>query len=246
MGTLLDTNKTIGQIVKDDFRAAEVFKKFGIDFCCGGKITIDEACASNSINKEELMSLLETNLSKAAGSNAQNFKDWEPDFLTNYIINVHHKYVNDNLTLLYEFTQKIAYVHGQRHPELLKVAENYAAVAQELSNHMMKEERILFPYIIQLYSAYKKQEPATESPFGSIRNPIKMMEMEHENAGGLLKEMREITSDYTLPYDACNTYTVTFKKLDEFENDLHQHIHLENNILFPRAIEIEDEMQGVK
>lgn len=111
---------------------------------------------------------------------------------------------------------------------------------------MMKEERILFPYIIQLYSAYKKQEPATESPFGSIRNPIKMMEMEHENAGGLLKEMREITSDYTLPYDACNTYTVTFKKLDEFENDLHQHIHLENNILFPRAIEIEDEMQGVK
>ncbi|GMU85027.1 MAG: iron-sulfur cluster repair di-iron protein [Ignavibacteriales bacterium] len=246
MSTVLDSNKTIGQIVKDDFRTAEVFKKSGIDFCCGGKITIAEACEKHNLNKDELISSLEATLSRESGSNAQNFKDWEPDFLANYIVNVHHKYVNDNLSLLYEFTQKIAYVHGENHPELHKVAENYAAVAQELNNHMMKEERILFPYITQLYASYKKKEPAAESPFGSIRNPIRMMEMEHDNAGGLLKEMREITNNYTLPPGACNTYTVTFKKLDEFENDLHQHIHLENNILFPRAIEIEDEMQGGK
>lgn len=244
MNTTLNSNKTIGEIVKDDFRTAEVFKKFGIDFCCGGKISVDEACTNHNVNKTELVSSLEATLSRVNGNNAQNFKDWEPDFLVNYIINVHHKYVKDNLQLLYEFTQKIARVHGQNHPELLQVAENYGAVAQELSNHMMKEERILFPYIIELYSSFKKKDEATPSPFGTVRNPINMMEMEHETVGALLKEMREVTNNYTLPVDACNTYTVTFKKLDEFENDLHQHIHLENNILFPRAIELEAEMLG--
>lgn len=245
MDTLINSNKTIGEIVKDDFRTAEVFKKFNIDFCCGGKITIGEACANKNINKEELASALEDILNRPNGNTGQNFKDWEPDFLTNYIINVHHKYVNENLPLLYEFTQKIARVHGDRHPELLEVADKFSAVANELSNHMMKEERILFPYIIELYSSFKKKEDASPSPFGTVRNPIKMMEMEHETAGALLKEMREVTNNYTLPVDACNTYTVTFKKLDEFENDLHQHIHLENNILFPRAIQLEEEMIGV-
>lgn len=244
MNTLINSNKTIGEIVKDDYRTAEVFKKFNIDFCCGGKITIDQACANNSVDKDELASALDATLSKPAGNSGQNYKDWEPDFLTNYIINVHHKYVNENLPLLYEFTQKIARVHGGNHPELLQVAENFSAVAEELSAHMMKEERILFPYVIQLYSSYKKKEEATPSPFGTVRNPIRMMEMEHESAGALLKEMRQVTNNYALPVDACNTYTVTFKKLDEFENDLHQHIHLENNILFPRAIQLEEEMAG--
>ena len=236
------SNMTIGEIVKDNYQTAEIFKKFNIDFCCGGKTTIDEVCSENNISMGELTDALNKAESKSGSATDKNFKDWEPDFLINYIINVHHKYVNENLPLISEFTNKIAQVHGERHPELLQIAILFQDVSSELQQHMMKEEQLLFPYIITLNDAFKNKSQLSPSPFGTVRNPIRMMEMEHENAGLLLKQIRELSKNYKLPEDACETYSVTYKKLDEFENDLHQHIHLENNILFPRAIELEESL----
>lgn len=244
MSIKIGPNLTVGEIVKNNYQTAEIFKKYKIDFCCGGNKTIDEACSDKNISVDELTAALSERTNQSSGDN-HNYKDWEPDFLADYIINVHHKYVKENIPLLSEFTNKISNVHGERHPELRKVASYFGEVAAELQHHMMKEERILFPYIIKLQEAFKNNAAIDPSPFGTVCNPIAMMEMEHESASNLLKQMREITNDYTLPEDACSTYTVTFKKLDEFENDLHLHIHLENNILFPKAIEMEEYMHGV-
>ena len=236
------SNLTVGEIVKENFQTAEIFKKYDIDFCCGGKATIDEVCSENNISADKLIQDLNEAQSNSGYDTGKNFKDWEPDFLINYIINVHHKYVNENLPLLSEWTNKIAQVHGERHPELQRIVEWFQAISAELRQHMMKEENILFPYIVNLHNSIKNNFPVPPSPFGTVRNPIRMMEMEHENAGSLLKKIREISNNYNLPEDACETYTVTYKKLDEFENDLHQHIHLENNILFPKAIELEENL----
>ncbi|MBI5729994.1 MAG: iron-sulfur cluster repair di-iron protein [Ignavibacteriales bacterium] len=244
MNNILDPNTTIGEIVKNNYQTAEVFKKYRIDFCCGGKKTIEEACSTNNISVAELTNALSETLIKTGSNKEHNFKDWEPDYLANYIVNIHHKYVAENIPLLSEFTQKIVRVHGERHPELRQISDLFADVAAELQQHMMKEERILFPYIAKLQAAFKSKSTIGPSPFGTVRNPIAMMEMEHDNAGSLLKQMREISSNYKLPDDACETYLVTYQKLDEFENDLHQHIHLENNILFPRAIELEELLSG--
>ncbi len=236
------SNMTIGEIVKDNYQTAEIFKKYDIDFCCGGKTTIDEICSTNNISIDELTGALNKAEGNSGSDTGKNFKDWEADFLINYIINVHHKYVYENLPLLSEFTNKIANVHGERHPELIQLAELFNDISAELQQHMMKEENILFPYIITLYNAFKNKSQPIPSPFGSVRNPIRMMETEHENAGSVLKQIREISNNFNLPEDACETYAVTYKKLNEFENDLHQHIHLENNILFPRAIELEENL----
>ena len=237
-------NKTVGEIVKGNYQTAEVFKKFNIDFCCGGKVKIDEACSANNIPIDELTNALVEAENYAGSDTEKKFKDWDPDFLANYIVNVHHKYVRDNIPLLSEFTQKIAHVHGERHPELIQIAELFQAVSSELQHHMMKEENILFPYIIEIQSAFKNKSQLGPSPFGTVKNPIRMMEMEHDNAGALLKQIRQLSDNYSLPEDACNTYMVTYKKLDEFENDLYEHIHLENNILFPKAIELEENLTG--
>lgn len=238
MSNNINIDSTIGEIVKENYSAADVFKKYNIDYCCGGNKTIAKACADNELIAEKLIEELEQVNTKSVGEE-KNYKDWPLDFLTNYIINVHHKYVKANVPLLLEYTNKIATQHGARHPELHKVKEYFHKVAEELKLHMMKEENILFPFIIKLQEAEQNKLKIDRPPFGTIANPIRMMEAEHEDAGNLLTEMRNITNNYTLPEDACNTYSVTFKKLDEFENDLHLHIHLENNILFPKSIELE-------
>ena len=242
MNQTINPGITIGELVRDDYRTAEVFKKFNIDFCCGGKKTIDEVCSDNNISTDELTNALSDTVNKNNVDNEHNFKDWEPDFLANYIVKVHHKYVAENIPLLLDFSCKIANVHGERHKELIKIADLFNKIAEELQHHMMKEERILFPYISDLWNSYKNNVSIGSSTFGTVRNPIAMMEMEHENAVSLLKQMRELSDDYKIPKDACATYSVTYQKLDEFENDLHQHIHLENNILFPKAIELEEKL----
>ncbi|QCR24986.1 iron-sulfur cluster repair di-iron protein [Pontibacter sp. SGAir0037] len=233
--------ETVGELVAKDFRKAQVFKKFGIDFCCGGKKSVAQVCEEKGINQtaleQELKSLPET----TAGRD-ENFDSWELGFLADYIVNVHHKYVREALPALYEYTTKIARVHGNRHPELLEIAKHFVNVANELEAHMPKEERVLFPYIKQLDEAKKNGQSIDRPAFGSIQNPINMMEMEHEAAGDELEAIRELSQNFTLPADACATYQVAFAKLQEFESDLHRHIHLENNILFPKALELEKEV----
>ena len=233
---------SIGEMVAEDYRKAEVFKKFGIDFCCGGKDSLDKTCNNMGIDLTEVKNALKQLDEQQHRQPSQDYNNWELDFLIDYIINTHHKYVSEALPLLDEFSTKVASVHGDAHPEVIEIASYYQAVANELRMHMHKEEVILFPYIKQLTIAKRNNETLQPSPFGSIKNPINMMEAEHESAGGAMAAINELSNGYNPPEEACNTYRVLYAKLQEFENDLHQHIHLENNILFPKAINLEVEL----
>ncbi|HEY0899538.1 MAG TPA: iron-sulfur cluster repair di-iron protein [Sphingobacteriaceae bacterium] len=234
--------ETIGEMVTKDYRKAQVFKKLGIDFCCGGKKTLAEVSQKKGISldqiKEELAAIENT-----GRQDGLPFDRWELDFLADYIINTHHEYVRESIPFMSELAAKVARVHGGRHPELVEVANVFMRIAQDLSLHMMKEEKILFPFVKELVSVKKAGGKLEEKAFGPVSSPIQVMEMEHEQAGEDLEEIRKLTSNYTLPADACNSYTILFKKLEEFENDLHKHVHLENNILFPKAIKLEKELQ---
>lgn len=231
--------ETIGEIVTRDFRKAQVFKKLGIDFCCGGKKTLSEISKKKGISIEKLKADLDSVSSAEITSGGLDFDKVKLDFLSDYVINAHHAYVRENIPFILELANKVARVHGVNHPEVVKVAEVFSRIAKDLSLHMTKEEVILFPYIKELVNAERTGIQVDLKSFGSVTSPIHVMEMEHEQAGEDLVEIRELTSGYALPVDACNSYTILYKKLEEFENDLHKHVHLENNILFPKAIKLE-------
>ena len=233
---------TLADYVKQDFHAAAVFEKYGLDFCCRGKRPIGDACKDKNIDPEKVIE--ELNMLRTNGSGkTERFDTWELDFLVDYIVNKHHSYVKEMLPTLSFHTQKIMSVHGDRHPELIKIAHLFAQVKTELDQHLVKEEQILFPYVKALAHAKKRGEPFPPNRFGTVMNPIAMMEQEHDAVGQMCFSIRELSSDYTPPPDGCTTYQITFKELKEFEEDLHQHIHLENNILFPKAIALEEEIQ---
>lgn len=238
-----EKSETIGEMVVNDYRKAEVFRKFGLDFCCGGKKTLDKACKSKGIDVKEVENAL-NEIDKQDTSRTEDYNSWDLDFLADYILNKHHKYIENAHPMLNEFSNKVARVHGSRHPEVVEIAEYYAAIADELTQHMHKEEVILFPYIKELAVAKRNGTTMSRPPFGTIQNPINMMEEEHVSAGGLLDKIKELSNDFTPPEDACSSYRVLFSKLQEYELDLHQHIHLENNILFKKAIELEKELFG--
>lgn len=233
--------ETVGEIVAKDFRKAQVFKKLGIDFCCGGKKTLSEVSSKKGLSVEDLKKELAA-IDKQDSSPSSNFDKWDIAFLTDYIINTHHQYVKENSSFMLELSEKVARVHGGSHPEVIQVAEIFARVAKDLNLHLMKEEKILFPFIKALVEVKKTGGKVKDMPFDEVSTPIQMMEVEHEQAGEDLVAIRELTSNYTLPADACTSYSILFKKLEEFEDDLHQHVHLENNILFPKAIELEKEL----
>jgi regulator of cell morphogenesis and NO signaling len=228
---------TVAEVVTNNIKTADVFKKHGIDFYCGGGITIKKACAKNNISFEKLeKELLEIGDST---SKTYNYDSWKLDFLADHIVNIHHAYVAESMPLLLQYAERVAKVHGHYYTEVVEINRLFNIVAQELAAHMKKEELILFPFIKKLVKADKEAVKATIPHFGSINNPIKMMEEEHENAGDILKEIKKLANNYTPPKEACNTFKALYAKLDEFEQDLHQHIHLENNILFPKAIALE-------
>lgn len=229
---------TVGEMVVDDYRKAEVFRKYGIDYCCGGKKTLEEACRKKGADPEAVQKELDELDLKAADAR-QDFDNWTLDALAGHIVSKHHRYVADALPMLYELTAKVARVHGERHPELVTIARLFDEVAVELQMHMHKEERMLFPYISKMAIHLREGRLIPIPVFGSVANPIRMMEAEHESAGGNMEEIRRLSGDFTPPADACTSYRVLFAKLDEFERDLHQHVHLENNILFPKAIQME-------
>lgn len=238
-----ETPSSIGELVASDYRKAEVFSKFGLDFCCGGKKSIKEACEEKGLDTVEVERALKA-VEDEPQSNETDVSNWELDFLADYIVNTHHKYVENALPMLDEFSSKVARVHGNSHPEVVLIAEHYNLVANELRAHMPKEEQILFPYIKEMVAAKKQGTDLNPAGFGSIANPIKMMEDEHTSAGENMEKIRDLSSDFTLPEDACSSYGVLFGKLEEFEKDLHRHIHLENNVLFKKAIELEKELLG--
>ena len=231
-------NKSVGEIVKLDFRAADVFSNYGIDFCCGGKISVAEACANAKTDESIVIDALE-NLKNQTGSAVHDFDSWNIGFLADYIQNTHHQYVSKAIPQILPLAHEVADVHGEHHAEVIQINELFQDLSEELLQHMQKEEQILFPYIKGLVASQSGENCAADSCFGSVSGPISVMEQEHENAGVILKEMFRLSDGYTPPEDACNTFRVLFGKLKEFEDDLHRHIHLENNILFPKAIEME-------
>ncbi len=232
---------TIGEMVVADYRKAEVFRKYGIDYCCGGKKPLEETCRKKGLDPEAVQKELDA-LDLLPAEAQQHFDEWKLDTLADYIVEKHHRYVTEALPMLYELTAKVARVHGERHPELVEIARHFDAVAQELQMHMHKEERVLFPYIVKMAAARRDDTPLPPPFFGSVENPIRMMEAEHETAGGDMEEIRRLSDDFTPPTDACTSYRVFFAKLNEFEQDLHQHVHLENNILFPKSIALEKDI----
>lgn len=233
----------IADVVSENIKTADIFKKYGIDFCCGGGVSIAKACEKKNINVDELINELNNVDNKIMPS--QNFNNWELDFLADYIVNTHHAYVLDAIGLLDAYSTKVAKVHGEHHPPVLEIEQLYQKSKMELLQHMQKEERILFPYIKQLVKAKRENIQVKNSHFGSVQNPINMMQVEHEMVGDLLKEISNLSFNYTPPEWACNTFKALYAKLDEFEQDLHLHVHLENNILFPKAIALEKSFQSL-
>lgn len=233
-----DTQKQIGEFVAQDYRTAAVFSKYGIDFCCRGHRTVEEVCTKNEIDSDELLSDLDRALS-ANTDQSIDYKSWPLDLLAEYIEKKHHRYVEEKIPVLRQFLDKLCRVHGERHPELFKINQLFTASAGELASHMKKEELILFPFIKKMVKAQIDQGAILAPQFGSVKNPIETMMQEHDNEGVRFREIAALTNNYNPPADACNTYKVTFAMLDEFEKDLHLHIHLENNILFPEAAKLE-------
>lgn len=220
---------SIGEIVAMDFRAASVFKEEGIDFCCGGKKSIDEICSEKGIDQLKIRRKL-AELETAPPDQAHNFNEWDLRFLCDYIVNTHHKFVLRSMPELVHYTEKIASVHGERHQELSEVAALFSEINRELLQHLKNEEEVLFPAIRDLLTSGSPESKAT------VISEIKRLSAEHEFAGGAIDKINTITGNYKVPDDGCNTYHVTFKLLQQFEDDLHVHVHLENNILFPKAL----------
>jgi regulator of cell morphogenesis and NO signaling len=234
--------KTLAEIVTDNIRSAIIFEEAGLDFCCKGKRSLKDACAEKNVDVQKIVNEL-ANLSDI-GNGTQNVNDWQLDFLVDYIMNNHHQYVRRMIPVISLHADKVASVHGKNHPETLRIADLFLAVREELEMHMMKEERVLFPQIKQMVLTQKENSQYFSPPFGSIQNPIRMMEFEHTSAGDALYQIRELSNNYSHPGDACNTFKALYSELKEFEEDLHKHIHLENNILFPKSITLEAELMS--
>ncbi|AOC93380.1 Iron-sulfur cluster repair protein ScdA [Flavobacterium anhuiense] len=238
-------NKTIGSFVAEDFRTAAVFSKYRIDFCCKGNRTIAEVCEKQNIDANDLLqNVLQVVQSENSGS--IDFNSWPLDLLADYIEKTHHRYVEEKMNVLLPFLDKLCKVHGANHPELFKINELFIGCAGELSQHMKKEELVLFPFVKRMVKTKESDGVLSQPSFGTVSNPIAMMMHEHDNEGERFREIAELTNNYTPPADACTTYRVTFAMLKEFEADLHKHIHLENNILFPKAVTLEKDFVEVE
>ena len=234
---MLTQEKTIGDFVAENFRTAEVFKKYNIDFCCKGGRTVEEAWDKKKVSPEEIYKELEEVANRK--SEDIDFNSWPLDLLADYVEKTHHRYVEEKSAMLIPYLNKLCKVHGERHPELFEINELFIGSAQDLAAHMKKEELILFPFIKQMVEAKKNGEPLPAPRFGTVENPVAMMKHEHEAEGERFVKIAELTNNYEFPDDACGTYQVTYRMLEDFQNDLHKHIHLENNILFPKAIAME-------
>jgi len=224
-------DKKIGEIVTHDFRAAEIFKNAGIDFCCGGNQSLEDACSVKNLDVSELQIQLEK-LDNTTVNAMHNFNEWKLDFLCDYIVNTHHKTVLKLLPQLTVYTRKIAEVHGVHHPELIDIADLFAKINEELLLHLHNEEEVLFPAIKKLLQTNSDEAKET------IRTEITRMKGEHEFAGGAMDKINQMSDNYSVPADGCSTYQVAYKLLEQFEDDLHIHVHLENNILYPKALNL--------
>lgn len=235
------TARTVGDVVAADFRAAEILEQFGIDFCCSGRRSLADACRAAAVDPELVARTLDA-LPPAAES-VNDVTRWPIPPLIDFIVTTHHAYVRLALPSIAAHLARLIEVHGARHPELARVAVYFDQVRADLEQHMMKEEQVLFPYIREL-AARGDGGDGTRSPFGTVANPIRMMEREHQEVADAMRIIRELTRGYTAPEDGCPTYEVGMAELRQFERDLHRHVHLENNVLFPAAVRMEQRASG--
>lgn len=233
-----DNQETIGEIAVKDLRKVEVFKKYGIDFCCGGKKTVAEVCKEKNIDPSQVEAELKQIDNEKKTVSGISYSDWDIDFLADYIVNTHHSYVRKYLPELMTYAIKVAQVHGPEHPELLPIQKLVAEINDELTEHMEMEEKVLFSHVKKIVETRKANLPLVkqDKDFASL---IDELEQEHDQVGRAFDKIRELSMAYAIPSDACASYKLLFKMLQEFEDDLHLHIHLENNILFPKAIQME-------
>jgi regulator of cell morphogenesis and NO signaling len=235
----MEATQTVGELAAAVPGATREFEKLGIDYCCGGSRTLGEACAEAKIPVEQALSRLQEGLATAQPKADRDWKDEPLADLIAHITGTHHVFVRQECPRIEALAAKVIAAHGKNHPEVLEVQKLFSALAGELSVHLMKEEQILFPYVIRLEEAAVAGEPAPPAMFGTVVNPVRMMMQEHDGAGDVLRQLRAIAKDYRVPAGACISYTALYEALQAFEADLHQHIHLENNILFPRAVALE-------
>lgn len=231
------TDKTVREWALENPSATRVFEKLGIDYCCGGNVSLEQACQAVHLDVDQVLDSIE----KARAVQQEN-RDWQTEPLAALIAHIqrtHHTYTREEIARLDPLFKKVCAVHGKNHPELFRIYELFQGLAQELSAHLMKEEMILFPYINRMEAAAATRERTPYAPFGSVKNPVAMMEHEHDSAGSALRAMREASHGYSTPAGTCVSFQTLYGGLAEFEADLHQHIHLENNVLFPRAIAME-------
>jgi regulator of cell morphogenesis and NO signaling len=226
---------TVGEIAARDFRKAEVFKKFNIDYCCGGGRTVKEASDEVGVSEKEVQEALDA-IGKSPDIPVDNnkYESWDIGFLADYIVNTHHRYVKETAEVLNGLAQKVAEHHHQNHPELPELAIRINNMLQEMLNHMYKEDQILFPAIKKLVASNGESEN-NSFQLGIAVGAIQLLKIDHDETGDNLRTFRDLTNDYKLPDDACNSYQYLFNKLIEFENDMFKHIHLENNILFSKV-----------
>lgn len=229
--------KSIGQYVAEDYRSAAVFERYGIDFCCGGQVSLASVCREKGLDSN----VLEQELEEARSTpvlQSDNYDAWELTFLADYIVNTHHAWLNESTKQIAAYANKIAEVHGDRHPEVIEIANLFEQIAADMEAHLREEEEVLFPAVKRLEDARKaKAEPATKDRT-AIRDSLEKLHREHETIGDAVHHIRHLAKDYAMPADTCNTFAVTYHKLQEFEDDLHKHVHLENNILFLKAAQL--------
>ena len=240
----LSANQAVREIAVDNPDTVRVFESLGIDYCCGGHRSLKDACAAASVPVEEVLQRL-TAAERVAGPEDMNhWRETTLHAITGHIVERHHGFVRRETPRLQGLLEKVRNRHDESHPELRSIEQMFNAMTEELGAHMLKEEQILFPHMQRLEAAVREGRPAPRPPFGTVANPIAKMMAEHDNAGELLKRMRSAARDYTLPDGACPTYHALYRGLEEFEQDLHTHVHLENNILFPRAVKLERSVSG--
>ncbi|ACN13184.1 YtfE [Desulforapulum autotrophicum HRM2] len=226
--------KKIGEIVAEDYRTATVFDKYGIDFCCGGQVLLTTACQEKNLDFDVIQQEIKAAKSKPL-ERSQNYATWSLSFLSDYIVNTHHAYLNEEMGPIASYAHKIVDVHGTNHPELIKIATIFDKITSDMKGHLREEEEILFPAIKRIEADKKNSSPSQSMDSAVIKDSLGRLYHEHEEIGDAVHEIRRLSNEYAIPEDACNTFNLTYKKLKEFEEDLHRHVHLENNILFLKA-----------
>jgi len=239
---MINTGMTVREVAMELPQSTRLFEKLRIDYCCGGHKPLAEACASAGVDVDDVMEML-AGATQSEDTAALDFQNASLPELITHILDTHHVFTKSEMERLQSLTDKVIGAHGANHPELLHVRELWQKLCADLKPHMFKEEQILFPYMIALAQAADHKWAAPFAPFGTVNNPIRMMLREHDTAGEILRELRALTSDYKTPADACISYQTLYQALENFERDLHQHIHLENNILFPKSLAMESTLR---